>query len=196
MKHLYLFISAALLLIACSRDDDKFDPSKPKNGQVVELFIDHYTTGWGPRIFLNTNREELLNSDIHNLPERQLGYSYVIRAKVLAPSNPPMDGYAYTFDYITTIRKDKYEGQDTLALPMFYSAIYSIPVLLRKEAGQYYYADYPVRAADAAAGTALDSAIRRAPQLLLQSGPRSITLYAKHDPENFGNGYVVYRVAF
>ncbi|WP_262509986.1 hypothetical protein [Chitinophaga ginsengisoli] len=33
MKHLYLLLSIAFVFAACSKDD--FNPSKPKDGQVV-----------------------------------------------------------------------------------------------------------------------------------------------------------------
>lgn len=117
MKHLYLFLAITLVFIACSKDE--FDPLKPENGQVVELFLDHYNTVSVSRVFLTTDRKTPLYTYVDKFPERELGYTYVIKAKVVVAPKDLMDAPSYWFDYIETIRQEKYEGQDTFTLPLF-----------------------------------------------------------------------------
>jgi hypothetical protein len=193
MKHIYFLLSFTLLFAACSKD--KFDPMKPKHGQVVELFVDHYISGSDARIFVNANRNEHLSTGVKNFSTRELGYTYVIKARVVAPDEPPMDGPSYWFDYINTISKDKYQGQDTLTLPI-YGAVGPFPaIFVRKETGQYYYSDGQLAPFDNTVKANLDTAIVRAQELLMQSPPpQPGALYVKHDPNNYGKGYIVYRV--
>jgi len=194
MKHVYLFLSFTLLLAACSKDDE-FDRLNPKNGQVVELFVDHYISGSDQRIFLNADRKETLGTYVDKFPARELGYTYVIKAKVVVPSAEIMDVPSYWFDYISSIRKDKYEGQDTLTLPI-YGAVGPFPaVFVRKDADQYLYSMGQLTAADNTVKANLDSAIAKAGVLLAQQPPaKPGALYVKHDPNNYGKGYIVYRV--
>lgn len=193
MKHLYFLLFTTLLFAACSKD--KFDPSKPKNGQEVELFVDHYISGSDARIFLNANRNEHLNTGVENFSARELGYTYVIKAKTVVPAQPPMDGSSYWFEYKETIRKDKYEGQDTIMLPI-YGAVGPFPaVFIRKETDQYLYSGGQLVPVDNAVKANLDTAIAKAQVLLTQSRPAQPgALYVKHDPDNYGKGYIVYRV--
>ncbi|HEY0608142.1 MAG TPA: hypothetical protein VGD35_00770 [Chitinophaga sp.] len=193
MKHLYLLLSITLLFAACSKD--KFDPSKPRHGQVVELFVDHYMSGSDSRVFLNANRNEHLSTGVEKFSSRELGFTYVIKAKTVVPKEPPMDGHSYWFEYIETIRKEKYEGQDTIVLPI-YGGIGPFPAaFVYKSADEYRYTGGQLAPFDNTVKANLDTAIARARVLL--SGPTPAkpgALYVKHNPDNYGKGYVVYRV--
>lgn len=193
MKHLYLLLSITLLFAACSKD--KFDPLKPKNGQEVELFVDHYMSGSDARIFLNANRNERLSTGVENFSGRELGYTYVIKAKVVVPAQPVMDGPSYWFDYVKTISQEKYQGQDTITLPI-YGAVGPFPaVFVRKETDQYMYTGGQLIPVNNTVKANLDTAIAQAREILSQSMPaKPGTLYVKHDPDNYGKGYIVYRV--
>lgn len=195
MKHFYLLLTITLLFAACSKDKDKFDPSKPKDGQVLDLFVDHYISGSDARIFLNANRNERLSTAVEDFTTRELGYTYVIKAKVVAPAQPPIDGPSYWFDYMETIRKDKYEGQDTITLPI-YGAVGPFPaVFVHKAADKYLYTGGELTPVNDAVKANLDSAIAKARALLMQSTPaKPGALYVKHNPDNFGKSYIVYRV--
>ena len=193
MKHLFLLLTITLLFAACSKD--KFDPSKPKDGQVVDLFVDHYISGSDARIFLNSNRNERLGTAVEDFTTRELGYTYVIKAKVVAPAQPPIDGPSYWFSYVETIRKDKYEGQDTITLPI-YGAVGPYPaVFVRKETDKYLYTGGELAPFNDAVKANLDSAIAKARVLLMQSPPaKPGALYVKHNPDNYAKSYIVYRV--
>lgn len=193
MKHFLLFLPFVLLFAACSKDE--FDPSKPKAGQVVELFVDHYRTGSDSRLFLNTDRKNSLATYVDKFDQREIGYTYVIKAKVVvAPSNL-MDAPSYWFEYVRTVETEKYKGQDTFALPLFGFLAPSEVFFLRKDTDKYYYRNYLLSPADATVQADLAEALEKGPGMLTAAGPRSITLYVKHDPDNYGKGYVVYRVA-
>jgi hypothetical protein len=191
MKHL-CFLFAAFLLAACSKDE--FDPSKPQNGQEVELFIDHYTSASDSRIFSNTNREEPLYTYIDHFLDRELGYTYIIKAKTVVAPEGLMDGPSYWFDHIQTIRKDKYQGQDTLILPLFGWVAPSNTLYLREEAGKFYYGQYTLRPADDAVTAALEEGLKEGQEIMTAYRPNSMALHVRHDEENYGKGYVVYRV--
>jgi hypothetical protein len=193
MKHFYLLLTLTLLLAACSKDE--FDPLKPKNGEVVELFVDHYISGSDQRIFLSADRKKSLGTYVDKFPGRELGYTYVVKAKVVVPSEYLWDGPSYWFDYIETIRKEKFQGQDTLTLPI-YGAVGPFPtIFVRKETDQYYYSEGRLTPVDNTVKANLDTAIAKAGTLLDQlPPPKPGALYVKHDPNNYGKGYIVYRV--
>ncbi len=193
MKHFYLLLSFTLLFVACSKDE--FDPSKPKNGQEVELYVDHYISGGNQRLFLKDDRDELLYTYVDNFEEREIGYTYLIKAKVVAPDQPPMDGPSYWFERIETIRKDKYQGQDTFALPLFGSAGPFTFFCLRKDTGNFsYYSNYPLTAVNDLVQADLEKALVKGPEMLNSGGFKVLNIFVKHDPANYTKGYIVYRV--
>jgi hypothetical protein len=194
MKHIYLFLSLTLLFTACSKDD--FDPSKPKNGQEVELFVDHYIAGGDQRLFRSDNRNENLGTYVENFDEREIGYTYLIKAKVVVPENILWDGPAYWFEYIKTIRKDKYLGSDPFALPLFGSWLPNPFFCLTKEAGKFsYYSGYDLTPANDTVQADLEKAFVKGQEILTSAGPRVLSIFVKHDPANYTKGYIVYRVA-
>lgn len=192
MKHFYLVLSVALLCMACSKD--KFDRSDPKNGQEVDLFLDHYTTGTDVRVFYDKDKKESTHTYVDKFSDRELGYTYMIRAKVVRPKDPPQDGASYWFEYIRTISSDKYQGTDTLAFPLFGASGPFNYFCLRKEAGKYYYNTFPLTAFDDQVKEDLAKALETGPSLM-ETWPRSMTIYVLHDPANYTKGYIVYKVA-
>jgi archaellin len=196
MKQFYFLFCSAFLLMACSKD--KFDPSDPKNGQEVELFLDHYTTGGSSRIFLNTDKKEAFYSYVDNFSEREMGYTYIIKARVVRPKEPLQDGPSYWFNYEKTIRQDKYQGLDTFALPLFGAAGPFSYFCLRKEADKYYYNGAPLTAFDNQVKADFDAVLEQGPPLLNTSSPSrtTMTLRVQHDPNNYSKGYLVYKVTF
>jgi hypothetical protein len=193
MKHFYLLLTIMLLFAACEKDE--FDPSKPKNGEVAELYVDHYISGSDDRIFLNANRNEHLSAGVKNFTGRQLGYTYVIRTRVVVPAQPLQDGPSYWFEYVQTLHEEKYQGQDTLTLPI-YGAVGPFPaVFVRKDTDQYFYSGAQLAPVNDAVKANLDTAIAKAQVLLTQSTPaKPGALYVKHNPDNYGKSYIVYRV--
>jgi len=196
MKHFYSLFFIAFLLMACSKD--KFDLSDPKNGQEVELFLDHYTTGGDSRVFLNTDKKEAAYTYVDKFTEREMGYTYIIKAVVVKPKEPLMDGPSYWFEYKKTIHQDKYQGRDTFALPLFASAGPFSFFCLRKEAEQYYYNGAPLTVFDSQVKADFDKAIEQGPPLLntASTARSTMTLRVQHDPNNYTKGYLVYKVTF
>ncbi|SEL72715.1 hypothetical protein SAMN04488505_102957 [Chitinophaga rupis] len=182
--------------MACSKD--KFDPSDPKNGQEVEVFLDHYTTGGDSRIFLNTDKKELVYTYVNNFPEREMGYMYVIKAIVVKPKEPLQDGPSYWLEYKKTIHRDKYQGLDTFALPLFGAAGPFSYFCLRKEADKYYYNSYPLTPFNDQVKADFETALEQGPPLLNTASPgrSTMTLRVQHDPNNYSKGYRVYKVTF
>jgi hypothetical protein len=193
MKHFYLLLSLIFLFTACSKDE--FDRSKPKNGQEVELYVDHYIAGGNQRLFITSNRAENLGTYVNNFDEREIGYTYLIKAKVVVPENILWDGPAYWFEHIKTIRKDKYQGSDTFALPLFGSWMPNPFFCLTKEAGKFsYYSGYDLAPANDTVQADLEKALVKGREVLTSGGPRALNIFVKHDPANYTKGYIVYRV--
>jgi len=193
MKHFYLLLSAAFLFAACSKD--KFDPSKPKDGQEVEVFLDHYTTAGDPRIF-HTDRDHSLYTYLHKFDEREIGYTYVIKARVVVSPPSWQDSPSYTLDYIKTLAKEKYQGKDTFALPLFgWTGGGSDAFFLRKDAGKYSYLGFQLTPADATVQQDLDTALVKGPPMTTSAGPwTAFKVFVQHDPANYTKGYIVHRV--
>jgi len=193
MKHFYLFLSLAFLFVACSKDD--FNPSKPKDGQVVELFLDHYTTAGDQRISINAKRDESLHTYLKNFDEREKGYVYIVKAKVVVTPSGWADYPSYTFDYIKTLAREKYQGTDTFALPLFGWIGDGDAFFLRKDAAGYSYLDYQLKPADASVQADLGKAVEKGLQMINTAGPRTpLKVYVQHDPANYAKGYIVYHV--
>jgi len=194
MKHFYLLLFAAFSFAACSKDE--FNPSKPKDGQEVEIFLDHYTTAGDERIFQNVNRDQSLYTYLKNFDEREIGYTYVIKAKVVVTPPSWQDYPSYTLDYIKTLAKEKYQGTDTFVLPLFgWLSEGSNAFFLRQEAGKYTYLNYQLTPADATVQADLDKALEIGPPMTTTAGPwMSLKLNVKHDPANYSKGYIVYKV--
>lgn len=194
MKHFYLLLSLTLLFTACSKDE--FDRSKPKNGQEVELFVDHYIAGGDQRLFLSDDREALLGTYVKNFNEREIGYTYLIKAKVVVPEQILWDGPAYWFEHIKTIHKDKYQGLDTFALPLFGSWMPDPFFCLTKDATKFsYYSGYDLTPANDTVQADLEKALVKGQEILTSGGPRVLNIIVQHDPANYTKGYIVHRVA-
>lgn len=199
MKPLYAFLLllTAVFFTACSKN--KINPDNLRNGQEVELFLDHYTTAFRLGVFLNMpGREKIAEPHVANFNEREPGYTYVVKAKVVRPAEPPMDGSSYWFVYLRTIRKDKYTDPTPFQLPLFESAGVGATFSLRKDGDKFYYGTYLLSAADEKAAKDLQTAYDKRPNPADPTTWRDIQtkLQVVHDPANFGKGYQVLTVIF
>ncbi|ASZ12051.1 hypothetical protein KTO58_14525 [Chitinophaga pendula] len=200
MKQLYayLLLLTIIFFTACSKN--KIDPDNLRNGQEVELRLDHYTTGIRAGVYLNMpGRENIPQSYIENFEEREAGYTYVVKAKVVRPSQPLMDGPGYWFVYLRTVRKDKYTDPATFQLPLLEMGLMDAIFSLRKEGDKFYYGKYLLAPADAAVATGLQTAFDKRPSPADPTHWKDLLnarLRVVHDPANFGKGYKVLAVIF
>lgn len=197
MRYLYLF-TTALMLFSCAKDDT-FDPKKPKNGQIVELFVDHYYYVGNQRTFVIPDYEQ---GSLYGFVERDLGYTYKVKARVNAPEEPPQDGPSYWFDFMETIQQEKYQGNETFTIPLIASLVPGGPfIALIKEDGVFHYGGILLRPVDAEVEEQLEEIWQHRLELTQNfSGGKmtweAIEATAKHDPDNYGKGYLIQQIAF
>src|SRR5687768_3409905 len=118
MKHIYLLF-AILILAACSKD--RFDPSNPKNGQKVELLLDHYIDARDQRVLL-LPRKESSHMSVSGFEERELGYTYKVKAKVyVSPEVVMDDGASSWFEFLEVISKEKYTVDQPFEINLVHS---------------------------------------------------------------------------
>ncbi|RAJ79035.1 hypothetical protein CLV59_10695 [Chitinophaga dinghuensis] len=192
MKPFYLLLALTLLFVACRKEN--FDANSPKDGQVISLFVDHYITGGDGHYFLNTDRNVKLNTYVQNF-ERELGYTYVIKAKVVRPNQPPQDGPSYWFEYQATLNKEKYVGKDTLTLPVFGFVAPSDAVFLRKVNGTLLYLSTKLIPANDNVKATLDSIYNAAPQILDKQPRPNFALKVQYAPNDYSS-YIVHSVKY
>lgn len=196
MKHLLLLLFCILTFASCKKE--KFDEYNPKNGQVIEIFADHYQTGTDARLFTGPDKQRHLSSNVENFPYREMGYTYLILAKVVVPESPVMDGPSYWFSFIKTSRREKYTGKDTFALPLLSFNFPGPYFSLKKEANLFYYSTlgstHPLVPANADILSELE-AVYATRTAVLDGQDRTVrNIYVQHDPANYTNGYIVYKV--
>ena len=192
MKHLYLLVALALFFVACRKDN--FDANNPRNGQIISLFADHYTTGGDGRYFLHPDKKEKLYTFVENF-QREPGYTYLIKAKVVRPDQPLQDGPSYWFEYIATIAKEKYVGKDTLTLPVFGFIAPSEGVFLRKENDTLFYQGMKLKPNDDKVKATMDSIYTAVPTLIQKFPKPNYALKVQYAPNDFSS-YIVYRVSY
>ncbi|MBV8251325.1 MAG: hypothetical protein JO154_01860 [Chitinophaga sp.] len=190
MKHLYLLVALALLFVACRKENS----DSPKDGQIMSVFVDHYATGGDGRYFLNADKKVKLYTFIHDF-QREPGYTYIIKAKVVRPKEPLQDGPGYWLEYLATIYKEKYEGKDTLTLPVFGFVAPSEAVFLRKENATLFYLGTKLIPNDNKVQATLDSIYTAVPTLIQKFPKPNYALKVQYAPNDFSS-YIVYSVSY
>lgn len=204
MKHIYLLF-AVLILAACSKD--KFDPSNPKNGQKVELLLDHYMDARDQRVLLLPQKESS-HMSISGFEERELGYTYKVKAKVyVSPVVVMDDGANSWFEFLEVISKEKYTGDQPFEINLVHSIGFHSGgnLAVKNEAGQFKYGKYDLRFVNAQDKQHLDELLLREKEVKSaeqfkahQEYLRKMALKAlvTHDPQNWGKGYLVHSLKF
>lgn len=191
MRYLSLLI-IALTVLGCSKDN--FNPDKPKDGQIVELFADHYQGASMPMIFLSPGKETSPLS-LAGFEDRKLGYTYKIKAKVVVPKVAPADGPDKWFEFVEVISKEAYKGNESFVVSLKNSTLFfGSFVSLKKENDKYIYIGYTLRPKDEIVKKQLEAVLLLQETLMKnQDYASKVTLTANvnHDPENLEKGYLV-----
>src|SRR3546814_13077697 len=106
-----LFVLPLILLFvcpACSKDD-LYGPWKLENGQVVELLVSHRYAGKDAPLLLLPQNEPAQMS-LYSFTEREPGYSYRVKARMVVPDVDPQDGPFYHLEFIAVLSRKKSEG--------------------------------------------------------------------------------------
>ncbi len=203
MKHIYLLF-AAFILSACSKED-VYSPWNLKNGQEVEVLVSH--------------RYGAINDDVLMLPQnksaemplfyfndREPGYTYRVKAKMVAEKVPPQDGSAYHLSHIETISKEKYDGDELFQLNLIQSHVPGGPVivLLKEEEKYMFHSNIQLTYTDIEIENQLEEIWQNREEIYqdyqdkIYTEPkwRYIQATVSHDPDNFGKAYVVSHIEF
>ena len=203
MKYIY-FIFAILFLAACSKEQT-YGPWSIKNGQEVEVLVSHRYGAINDALLLLPQNKPAEMS-LYHFTDREPGYSYRVKAKMIAEKVPPQDGPSYHLQYIKTFRQEKYEGSESFELELIQSYIPGGPVIvLQKEEGQYQFqSNIQLTYDKVEIGNQLEVIWQHSEEIkqnakneiITEPKWRSIRASVSHDPNNFGRAYKVSHIEF
>lgn len=206
MKQISLLF-AVLIVAACSKDE-LYGPWKLKNGQVVEVLVNHQYGGANGNQLLLLPQAEPADMSLYSFSEREAGYNYRVKARMVVPEIPMQDGPAYHLEFMEVVSKEKYEGNEAFEILLIQSYVPGGPTIaLGKKDGQYHFIPDKITLTytDAEVGEQLEEIWQHSEELREnweadQTPPvikwKGITAIVTHDPENFGKSYLVSRVEF
>jgi hypothetical protein len=204
MKYIYLLM-AVTFLSACSKEE-LIGPSKLKNGEEVEILVsDRYGTVDDPVRLLPSNKPAEMS--LAGFMEREPGYNYRVKARVVKPAEPPQDSPAYWLEFIKVVGKEKSNITAPFALALIQSFVPGGPIIrLRKEADKYYfddkltlsYANEEVRQQLEEIWT-FNKSIYESWENTKTVPPmkwKAIIATVTHDPQLFGKAYLISKIEF
>lgn len=177
-----------LLSFGCKKDSEN-----PKNGQIVELFVDHYEETNSQRISL-LPKKELITTYLEGFADRELGYTYSVRAKAYYPKEPPQDGPSNWYVFEKVLSKQIYDNTASFVISLKYSGLFGSNIAFAVRSQIFEYGNYTLRPENDAVKKQLEDV------LLLRSKLQSDYQYAAtvtisatvtHDPNNRSKGYLV-----
>lgn len=190
MRYLPILI-VVLLSLGCSKES-----INPKNGQVVELFVDHYEETGNQRISLLPKNEKI-TTYLEGFDGRELGYTYKVRAKAYYPKVPPQDGPDNWFIFDKVLSRDMYNSAETFTISLKYNGLFGSNIAFAFRNQVFEYGNYTLRAESDVVKKQLEDV------LLLNSKLQTDYQYAAkvvinatvtHDPNNRSKGYLVKNV--
>ena len=206
MRNLLLLL-IALSIAACSKDE--FDSSAPKKGQKAELFVDHYSDVRNQMIFLSPQKT-ISPLPLSGFSERELGYTYTVKAVVDVNDVPVMDdGVNSWFKYTGVISKERYTRQDPFEIGLVYRIGFGGSggnLAITKEGTQFLYgAVGTLRPANEQIRQQLEEYLSKEKLITNSVDYQQYQLYLSkldlkaiviHDPENYGKGYLLQEIRY
>lgn len=204
MKYLILFV--VVLLAGCSKEEG-YGPRNLKNGQEVELLVDHRYRSLDESLLLLPEKQPAEIS-LYSFLDREPGYNYRVKARMVVEKNPPQDGSAYHLEFLKVLSKEKYDGNESFNVALIQALVPSGPaIILRKQDGHYYFVSEKIELTyqDENIGNQLEEIWQHAkyigenwkkPGIQEELKWRSIVATVVHDPEKFGKAYRVQAIEF
>lgn len=148
-----------------------------------------------------------MNISLYYFNDREPGYTYRVKAKMVAPEHPPMDGPAYHLEFIKMLSKEKYEGNEPFEIALIQSPSFGGPmIVLKKENNAFMFGSkIQLTAKNELIESDLENIWASHQELMeqYQTGKAPFPLLSKaikatvtHDPEHFGKAYLVSDIAF
>ena len=135
MKHLFLLF-IAFSLISCDKED-LHGPNKLKDGQVVELLVDH-KYGSTEDILIQLPNKVDADAFLRGFEERQPGFSYRVKARFVVADPSLQDAPAYWFELMEIRKKEQYTGNDAFQIELVH-AFFGPALKLSKKGNDYYF---------------------------------------------------------
>jgi len=135
MKNIYLLV-AGLLMISCSKEKTH-GPWNLKDGQEVEVLVGHKYAATDDILTLLPQKKTEPGS-IYSFTDREPGYNYKVKARMVAPDVPPQDGPSYWLELVRVISKEKYAGNESFVVELVNNN-WGSTLLVRKENGIYNF---------------------------------------------------------
>jgi hypothetical protein len=203
MKHLLLLV-IAFSLLSCAKEEDLHGPFKLKDGQVVELLVDHKYGSDADQLLKLPNREAA-GAYLSNFEEREPGYTYRVRAVFRYTDDPPQDGVSYWFDFLDIVTKEKYTGNDPFEIELIRAYIPGGPTIHMNKKGNDYFiqADkiqltYANDVVKSQLEEIWQNALEMRNNAMTNRVPKwkSVKATVSHDPLKFGSAYLVQKIQF
>lgn len=204
MKYFQLLF-AVFFLTACSKED-LIGPSKLQPGQEVEVAVsDRYGAIEDPLLLLPSNKPAEMS--LAGFMNREPGYNYRVKAKLVKPAEPPQDGAAYWLEFIEVLRKEKNATNVPFDLAVIQSFVPGGPIIRLTKAGDKYYFD------DKVTFTYANNEVRyqleeiwlhkkalyeswQSTKTMPSMKWKAIKATVSHDPQHFGKSYLVSKIEF
>lgn len=202
MKKLILFV-AVICLAACTKEN-VYGPASLRNGQEVELLVDHRLAAGQDKLLLLPDQKDA-GAALLGFPEREPGYTYRVKARFTHNDNPPADGSSDAYEFISLISRDKYQGTDSFTLPLIVAYIPGGPFIrVQKTGNDYFLTTHKIQLTytDPAIAAQLEEiwqqnvSIIANPQTAGRLKWTAIKATVVHDPQKFGKAYLVQQLEF
>ncbi|WP_345947783.1 hypothetical protein ABDD95_13090 [Mucilaginibacter sp. PAMB04274] len=179
------------IVTGCKKD---FDPDKPKNGQEVELFLDHYQDVGNQMAYLLPDKIKSPYG-LQGFNERELGYTYRVKAKVVITKEPLQDGPDRWFEFERVVSKDLYTGTEPFQVSLISNFVPGGPGLaIGKRDDKYYYLSYEFKPANDAVKARIEEVLALRQRIYTDPAyghSVSIKATVTHATDNRANTYLV-----
>ena len=195
-----LFIAVAL--ISCKKE--KFGPLKLKDGQQVELLVDH-RYGSDQEQLLKLPENIPAQTSLSGFNEREPGYTYRVKATFHNEKNPPQDGPSNYFTFEEVISKEQYKGNESFDVQLITAYVPGGPVIrLGKTGSEYYFIPDKLQLtyANDNVHNQLEEIWQNAQEIRANwpstQSPKwkAIKVTVVHDQQKFGKAYLVNQIQF
>jgi len=202
MKNLFiLFIAFAF--VSCKKEP-VYGPLKLKNGQEVELIVDH-RYGADQEKLLKFPENIPAEAYLEGFDTREPGYTYHIKARFKRDEVPVEDGPEYSFVFEKVISKVQYKGNESFGIQLITSYIPGGPVIrLGKTGSEYSFIPDKIQLsfANSTIQNQLEEIwlnaqeIRANQQNYQEPKWKAVKATVTHDPQKFGKAYLVQQIQF
>ena len=202
MKNVYLII-LVFSLLSCKKEP-VYGPLKLKNGEEVELFVDHRYASDNDVIY-TLPAKTVADAPLIGFNEREPGYNYMVKARFRHDNNPPQDGPSSIFEFLSVVRKEQYKGNESFNIQLIWAIVPGGPFIrLNKTGNDYYFV--PDKLQLTYANSTVQSQLEEIWQnaLLMRSYSltnrtpkwKAVKATVTHDSGKFGKAYQVQAIEF